>query len=82
MSMDPKIKIAIDESVKEAGQPDGLALKIVRWFEAVASGNENITDKQSAHRHLELLYEEIELPSDPGNQDQFFGEPVDEEGKG
>lgn len=63
MSIDPKIRLAIETAVRDAGQPDGLAHKIARWFEAVASGNENITDRQSANRHLELLYEEAQSSS-------------------
>lgn len=61
--MDPKIKEAIKTAVSEAGQPEGLARKLARWFEAIASGNEDINDTQSANRHLELLYEETQPPS-------------------
>ncbi len=60
MSVDPKVKEAIETAVSEAGQPDGLARKLTRWFEAIASGNEDMSDTQSANRHLELLYEEAQ----------------------
>jgi hypothetical protein len=61
MTIDPKIREAIEAAVKEAGQSQGLARRLARWFEAVASGSENINDRQSAARHLELLYEETEV---------------------
>jgi hypothetical protein len=63
MSVDPKVKEAIELAVKEAGQPEGIARKLTRWFEAIASGNEDINDAQSANRHLELLYEEAQPAS-------------------
>lgn len=61
--MDQKIKEAIETAVREAGQPEGLARKLASWFDAIASGNEDINDTQSANRHLELLYEETQPPS-------------------
>ena len=57
----------------EAGQSDRLALKISRWFEAVASGNENINDRQSAYRHLELLYDEVRLSFRDEELNDFHG---------
>lgn len=65
MAIDPKIKAAIKTAVEEAGQAEGLARKLDSWFEAIATGNEDITDRQSAYRHLELLYEEVQ--SGPGS---------------
>jgi len=53
--MDKKIQNAIREAVREAGQDEGLARKLESWFEAIACG-EDINDKQSSYRHLELLY--------------------------
>lgn len=60
MAVDPKIKEAIETAVTESGQSDGLARKLDSWFEAIATGNEDIADRQSAYRHLELLYEEVQ----------------------
>ena len=61
MTTDPKIQEAIELAVEEAGQTQALSRKLVRWFEAIASGNEGINDRQSAYRHLELLYEETQI---------------------
>ena len=58
MAIDPKIKEAIEEAVTESGQSKKLARRLVAWFNAIASGNEDINDTQSANRHLERLYEE------------------------
>jgi hypothetical protein len=59
--MDKKIQDAIREAVTEAGQESGLARKLESWFEAIASGSEDISDKQSAYRHLELLYDDTHV---------------------
>lgn len=61
--MDPKIVEAIEEAVEENGQTKVLARRLVAWFDAIASGNQDINAKQSADRHLELLYEATELKS-------------------
>lgn len=76
MAVDPKIQEAIEAAVEEAGQNKGLARKLIRWFEAIASGNEEINDRQSAHRHLELLYEETQTPA--GASDSALEEILDE----
>lgn len=62
MTVDPKISEAIEAAVAEAGQESTLAPKLIRWFEAIASGSEQISDQQSAYRHLELLYEATTPP--------------------
>lgn len=59
--MDKKIQDAIREAVTEAGQEAGLARKLESWFEAVASGSEDISDKQSSYRHLEFLYDDTHV---------------------
>ena len=63
MTVDPKIKEAIETAVLDAGQDSSIAPKLIQWFEAIASGSEHITDQQSAYRHLELLYEATKLPA-------------------
>lgn len=63
MTVDPKIREAIEAAVAEAGQEPTLAPKLIRWFEAIASGSEQITDQQSAYRHLEILYEATTPPA-------------------
>lgn len=57
MTLDPRITQAINEAVKEAGQPDTLARRLIAWFEAVTSGNEDINDDATAARHLEVLFD-------------------------
>ena len=56
--MDDKIREAIESAVREAGQTKDLANKIHLWFQALASANEQINDRQSTEPRLELLYEE------------------------
>ena len=62
--MDPKITEAIQQVIQDAGQSDALARRLTAWFSAIASGNEDINDRQSTNRHLELLYEEVHLYDD------------------
>ena len=57
MSTDLKIHEAIREAVADSGQNEGLADKLIAWFEAVASGNESLSNKDSVSRRLDLLYE-------------------------
>ena len=61
MSIDPKIKEAIKTAVAELEQSERLARKLESWFQAVATGSEDITDLQSTGRHLEVLYGEVQL---------------------
>ena len=67
MAVDPKIADAIQQVVQDAGQSEALARRLIAWFSAIASGNEDINDRQSANRHLELLYGEVHLPGDHVN---------------
>lgn len=59
--MDKKIQDALREAVREAGQDPSLARKLEMWFEAIASGSEDVNDKQSSNRHLELLYSDTRV---------------------
>jgi hypothetical protein len=45
--MDGKIQDAIRQAVAEAGQDPALARKLESWFEAIASGGEDIDDKRA-----------------------------------
>ena len=57
MAIDIRITQAINEAVKEAGQPEPLARRLIAWYEAVTSGNEDINDQATTARHLEVLFE-------------------------
>lgn len=57
MTIDARITQAITEAVEEAGQPESLARRLIAWFEAVTSGNEDINDHATTARHLEVLFE-------------------------
>lgn len=81
MTIDPKIKEAVEAAVSSAGQESTLALKLIRWFEAVASGSEQIGDRQAADRHLELLYEATQPPDDVSYEEleKLLGQLGDQE---
>ena len=59
--MHDKIRESIESAVSEAGQTEGLAHKLHLWFQALASGNEEINDRQSTEPRLEILYEEAKV---------------------
>ena len=82
MAVDPKIKEAIERAVTESGQPSGLARKLNSWFEAIATGNEDIADRQSAGRHLELLYDEVQTGTEALEErlDENIDDLTDDEG--
>ena len=56
--MDNKISDSIKLAVKEAGQKIELARKLEYWFDALASGNEQIDDLEQSAIKLDLLYDE------------------------
>ena len=67
--MDDKIRAAIQEAVSEARQSPELAKKLVAWFAAVATGNTDLHDRDSAERHVELLYGAVEVDDDLDHQE-------------
>ena len=67
MTTDTTIREAILAAVAEAKQDHTLAHKLIRWFEAIASGNEDFADTDSTDRHLELLYRETVTGTTPHN---------------
>ena len=71
MAVDPKVKEAIEVAVRNAKQPPSLAKKLSQWFDAIATGNEDIHNTQSAARHLDLLYEEIQTKTATANTIQL-----------
>jgi len=56
MSVDPKIIEAIESAVELHGQDKSLTSKIVAWLENLAAGNEELSDKASVDRYLDVLY--------------------------
>ena len=69
MTIDARITQAIQEAVEEAGQPKKLASRVIAWFEAVTSGNEDIGDDEAAARHLEVLFEGTVVSNEEEEED-------------
>ena len=57
--MDPRIKQAIRDAVQESGHPESLSRKIAQWYHEIASGNEEVSDLQSAYRHIDGLFRDV-----------------------
>lgn len=56
-----EISEAVFRATKESGQPDTVAKKLDAWLNALMSGNENIEDRESSRRHLELILNDISV---------------------
>ncbi len=56
MPIDPRMREAILDATSHAGQPRGLADKLIAWFEALSSGNETLTTKDAVTTRVHLLY--------------------------
>ena len=69
MSLDSKIKNAIEMAVQKSGQPSTVANRLIAWFEAINDGNEDINDRAHVDRRLEFLYDGTEVE---------FSDPLDE----
>ena len=57
--MDPRIKQAIEDAVRESGHPDSLSRKIAQWYHEIASGNEEVSDRHSAYRHIDGIFRDV-----------------------
>ena len=64
---DPALVEALISAVKEAGQDETLSKRILAWYEGLTSGNESLSDPESVLRHLELLYDSVNLGEQPSS---------------
>lgn len=60
MPLDPRMRTAILQATQATGQSPSLGNKIIAWFEAMNSGNESITNRESVGRHMELFYSMVQ----------------------
>lgn len=63
MALDNRIEEAIKAAVREAGQSDALARRLIAWMTALVTENEDINNSDAAERHLELLFDETKIES-------------------
>ena len=61
MAIDKTIKEAIENATKKAGQPGALSKKVLAWLQLVASGSEDLHDRETAQRHLEVLFDAVQV---------------------
>lgn len=69
MSLDHKIREAVEAATAEAGQPPALARRLVAWLEAVGDESEDINDIAATDRRLEIIYEAVSLGADDAEDD-------------
>ena len=54
-----EIKEAIEESVRNEGQSQELAKKIIVWIENLCDGNELISDRSAYTKRCKLCFESV-----------------------
>lgn len=71
MTLDPRIAQAINEAVEEAGQNETLSHRLIAWFEAITSGNEDINDDATTARHLKVLFDGTIVEGIDDGEDEY-----------
>ena len=61
MQIDPMILDALNDSIDEHEQTKAMSEKILKWFESVVAGNEEVENNKSSFPRVERLLELIEL---------------------
>lgn len=69
MKVDKAIQEAITAAVRKHGQPAPLAEKLVRWFDEVISGNEEIDDEDAVYKRLDILFKTVEAAEPKEDQE-------------
>ena len=64
MAIDDKIKNAIADATEYAEQPALVAKKLISWFENLAKGNFDETNRDEASMRLEQVLDAIEIPNE------------------
>ena len=64
MAIDPRIDEALVSAAEEAGQGEALSRKLIAWFEALSSGNEQI---DGSEMFLRLLYDSTTVAEEDPN---------------
>ena len=62
--IDERIEAAIRKAVAENSQSKQVADGIVKWFENVANGNEDLDEKNDYLRRIEGLFSTVNLSSE------------------
>jgi len=79
VSLDPKIIEAIKCAVVKHGQPPALAQRLVAWLEGVADDSEDINDMAATDRHLEVIYDAVQLGSIPESKEIEGNRPEEDD---
>lgn len=71
MTLDARIKAAVREAVAELHQEMPLSDMLIAVLESLADGNLQLTDYESLHRRLTLLYDAVEVGvvDEPGQEE-------------
>ncbi len=59
VAIDPRLEKALEEATSQSGQPKQLFKRLNSWLENLLEGNETLVDRDSVHKHIELIYESI-----------------------
>jgi len=61
MAIDQEIIKAIRQAVSANGQPASVGDKLIAWFEAVVSENEDSHDMSKAGARLDLIFNDLKI---------------------
>ena len=61
MSLDPKVKEAINSAVGEYEQPTKVAKRLISWMTELSNGNTTLDSADDVGRPLEEVLEAIEI---------------------
>lgn len=64
MSLDPKVKEAINSAVSEYEQPAKVAKRLISWMTELSNGNTTLDSADDVGRPLEEVLEAIEIEED------------------
>lgn len=64
MSTHQQVRVSLEEAVREAGQSEALARRLVAWVDQLTSGNSRLERKDDVARHVDACLDAVELTTD------------------
>ena len=68
MKIDEQFEQTIYKIVGEYGESSAVSQKIIAWIENIADGSENVFDRNSYRRFLDLIYSNMEIDGENLNE--------------
>lgn len=68
-NLDDALVTAVQDAVKDAGQPAQVAKRLLIWMDALSSGEASIERPQDVSERLDLVLKAIDIPKGAGHED-------------